>query len=163
MPSLENLNFSFDDLQLISPPHHAIKPLQLSLLQVLVINGPTPASVMCSFLSNTTLPWLWRMYLSCSFSKSSNLNKYSITIGVVLALITKRNFGCLDRLMISEPAFTLSAKLDPIDNWEAMHAIHFTASNGCCPRASEAAHKLMAGLAALPTDLTSKITMSMSP
>jgi hypothetical protein len=157
MPSLKNLDSSFDDLQLISPPRHAIEPLQLSLLQTLVINGPTPASVMCSFLSNTTFPQHRNTYLACSFSEGSDLDEYSTTIGVVLPLIIQGNFGCLDRLMISEDAFTLSTKSGPIDNWEAKHAIQFTASDGRHPSASEAARELMAGLATLPTNLIQKI------
>lgn len=150
MPFLEDLGFRFDDIQLTSPPHHAVEPLELPLLHTLVINE-SRASVTSSFLSNTSLPRLRHTYLACSFSESSDSDEYSATISVVLPLIIKGNFGCLDLMTLSNDSFGMTRQSNLDHKWAFRHAMDFTAMDRPRSSAVGTARALMAELAALPT------------
>ncbi|KAF5310140.1 hypothetical protein D9619_010574 [Psilocybe cf. subviscida] len=155
MPSLGELSVEFDDLQLISPPRH-VEPLQLPLLHTLEL-AASRASVTWSFLSNSSFPRLRDAYLECSFSESFDLDDYLTTVGAVLSLIANGNFGCLDRLIITDDGFTMSKMSTADYNQKDRHIIKFTAKDWHNSNIIRTTRKLMAGLAALPTDSISKI------
>ena len=145
MPSLEDLAFRFDDLQLISPPHHP-EPLQLPHLHTLVINNSRP-SVIRSFISNSSFPRLRYTLFECSFA---DLDDYSATIGVLLPLITKGNFGCLDRLGIGKDHFMLTDEADRHHITVETYDWHDSSAIGT-------ARAVMARLADLPANPIPKI------
>ncbi|KAF5310058.1 hypothetical protein D9619_010580 [Psilocybe cf. subviscida] len=155
MPSLETLQFGFDNLRLISPPNH-VEPLQLPLLQELVIDV-SPASVTRPFLSNSSFRGLRNGSFECSFGEGSDLDEHSITIGVVFPLITEGNFGCLNRLVIGDSSLTLSKLSNPPEIWENQHAIAFHAIDYYRPSAIGTTRELMKVLGALPSNPTTQI------
>ncbi|KAF5310134.1 hypothetical protein D9619_010572 [Psilocybe cf. subviscida] len=156
MPSLEQLSFGFDDLELILPPRH-VEPLQLPLLHTLEVTE-SQAAVTRSFLSSSSFPRLRDATLECSFSESSDLDDYSTTNDAVLPLTTNGKFGCLDQLTVADDGFTMSNMSTSDYNWKARHTIKFTANDWYNSNIIWTTRALMAGLAALPTDPTSALS-----